>query len=107
MVKEYIENLILDTNEELERLQTQMKELLEELQSSQENQERLQREKNRDTNIFSPRSIQLGTDEKLAKAKEEVKKIVFCVVMKIKRMLSMRIFPIHLCAFIWMRESMR
>lgn len=75
MVKEYIENLILDTNEELERLQTQMKELLEELQSSQENQERLQREKNRDTNIFSPRSIQLGTDEKLAKAKEEVKKI--------------------------------
>lgn len=73
MVNGYIENLITETEEELLRLQRQMAELLDDLKYSQEKQEKLQREKNKDTNIFSPRSMTSDMDGKLEKAKEEVR----------------------------------
>lgn len=75
MVNQYIENLLLETNEDLERFQYQLADLMEELKYSQEKQEKLQRERNRDSNIFSPRSMTFAMDEKLDKAKEEVKSI--------------------------------
>lgn len=73
MVKDYIERLILEEEEEIEKLQTQMKKSLAELQSSQEWLENLQREKNIDYNIFSPRKFDAEADEKIEKARTAVR----------------------------------
>ena len=73
MKKDYLEELILDTDEELIRLQNQMNELLDDLQYSQDKQEKLQREMNKDTAIFSPRSRKSEMDQKFEKTREEVK----------------------------------
>lgn len=75
MINQYIENLLLETNEDIERFQYQLAGLMEELNYSQEKREKLQRERNKDSNIFSPRSMTSAMDEKLDKAKEEVKNI--------------------------------
>ena len=74
MVKEYIDKLLAENGEKLEKLQMQMKQLLDELNSSQSLLEKLQREKNIDINIFSPRSYDFQADEKIDKARSEVQK---------------------------------
>ena len=73
MVKDYIERLILEEEDEIEKLQLQMKKSLAELQSSQEWLENLQREKNIDYNIFSPRKFDAEADEKIEKARAAVR----------------------------------
>lgn len=73
MVKEYIERLMLEEQDEIEKLQIQMKKALNELESSQEWLENLQREKRVDLNIFSPRKFDSEADEKIEKARAAVR----------------------------------
>lgn len=73
MVNEYIERLMLEEQEEIEKLQIQMKKSLNDLQSSQEWLESLQREKNVEFNIFSPRKFDFEADAKIEQAKAAVR----------------------------------
>ena len=73
MVKEYIERLMLEEQDEIEKLQMQMKQELNNLQASQEWLENLQREKNVEFNIFSPRQFDFDVDEKIEKARAVVR----------------------------------
>ena len=75
MINQYIENLLSETRNDNENLQAQLEKLVEELKYSQEKRDKLQRERNKDINIFSPRTMSLYMDDKLEKAKEEVESI--------------------------------
>lgn len=71
MLKEYLARVDLENSEELDKLQIQMKGLLDELNVKQELIDKLRREKNLDINIFSPRSMDAEADEKIEKAMQE------------------------------------
>lgn len=71
MLKEYLARVDLENSEELDKLQIQMKGLLDELNIKQELIDKLRREKNLDINIFSPRSMDAEADEKIEKAMQE------------------------------------
>lgn len=75
MIKEYINTLVDENNKSLEKLEQEMKELIEDLESNQKWLEKLQREKNLDTNIFSPRSMDVDIREKIEKAQAAVEKV--------------------------------
>lgn len=75
MVKEYINELLLENNEELLRQEKQMKELLDSLDSARHWLEILQAEKNADRNIFSPRAMDTDIREKIEEAQNNIKKI--------------------------------
>lgn len=75
MIKEYIDKLILENNQSLEKLEREMQELIHDLECNRKWMEKLQREKNLDTNIFSPRSIDTEIKEKLDKAQIAVNKL--------------------------------
>lgn len=75
MIKEYIDKLIAENNQSLENLEKEMKELISDLESSRKWLEKLQREKNLDTNIFSPRNMDTEIKEKMEKAQLEINKI--------------------------------
>lgn len=75
MIKEYVSHLILDNNEQLKSMERSLENLLKEQQSCQEWLRKLQREKNNDASIFSPRSMQAYTDEKMENAREKYESV--------------------------------
>lgn len=75
MIKEYVEELLLQNNEELEKLEKQMKDLLSELDAAKEWMETLQAEENVDKNIFSPRSVNNDLKNKIESAQNSINRI--------------------------------
>lgn len=75
MLKEYIDQLNDENNLELDKLEKQMKSLMEELSEASQWLEKLQIEKNVQTNIFSPRSMSEENDVKINQASDKVKSI--------------------------------
>ena len=67
MIKEYITELLNENNEELVHLEEQMSDLFVELDSSKEMLEVLQKEKDADKNIFSPRTMDSQIGEEIEK----------------------------------------
>ncbi len=75
MIKEYIEELLNDNNEQLHKLEQQMKNLMIELDSAKGWLDSLNAESNVDTNIFSPRSMDSDLKRKTEEAQNNVYKI--------------------------------
>lgn len=72
MLKEYIDKLYQNNEEELDKLEKQMKEAMSDLESAKGWLEELQKESNIQINIFSPRNIDDQLDEKLQNAQNKV-----------------------------------
>ena len=75
MLKEYIDQLNDENNLALDKLEKQMNSLMGELSEASQWLEKLQTEKNVQTNIFSPRSISEENDVKINQASDKVKSI--------------------------------
>ena len=75
MIKEYINELLVENKEKLDALEKQMKALLTELDGATKWMETLQAEMNVDKNIFSPRMMDAELEEKLEDAKSNIQKI--------------------------------
>lgn len=75
MIKEYIDKLSQENEQELEKYNNQMQKLMEELEDAKQYLEDLQKQNNVQINIFSPRNIDDTMEEKLKTAKEHVLKI--------------------------------
>lgn len=74
MIKEYINELINENNDELLRYERQMSTLFEDLESSKKFLEVLQKEKDADKNIFSPRTIDMNIRNKIDEVKRNIDK---------------------------------
>ena len=72
MLKEYIDKLNQDNDEELVKLENQMKKAVSELESAQGWLEELQKENNVQINIFSPRNIDDQLEQKMQAAQSKV-----------------------------------
>lgn len=72
MLKEYINKLNQDNDEELVKLEKQMKKAVSELESAQGWLEELQKENNVQINIFSPRNIDDQLEQKMQAAQSKV-----------------------------------
>lgn len=75
MIKEYINKLSDDNQEELSGLEKQMRELLDELTYAQEWQESLQKKSSSQTSIFSPRSLDENIEENLENVQNKISRI--------------------------------
>jgi hypothetical protein len=75
MVKEYIDQLSEENQEELDRLEKQMRDYLDELTYAQEWHENLQTKNNSQTNIFSPRSFDEDLEQSLENVKNKIARI--------------------------------
>ena len=75
MIKEYINELLDDNNEKLNKLEQQLKSLMTDLESATEWLDTLNAEKNVDKNIFSPRSIDPDLKSKTEDAQNNINKI--------------------------------
>lgn len=64
-----------ENQEELQKLEVEMKNLLEELECNQEYVLHLRKEKDIDRNIFSPRSYDADSDRKIEQAENKVEQI--------------------------------
>ena len=75
MIKEYINKLLAENKETLKQLEKQLGDLLNELTSAEQWAESLQRESNAQTNIFSPRNIDVEIGQKIEKASNSISNI--------------------------------
>lgn len=75
MIKEYINKLLEENNQDLEKLEKQIKDLLGELSCAEEWSESLQISSNEQKNIFSPRNIDTEIETKMEKASISIQKI--------------------------------
>lgn len=75
MLEEYLDGMMLENSRKLDKLQEQMEHLLKELKLVQDSIGKLSRDKNLDTNIFSPRMFDAEADEKIEKAKQDEEKL--------------------------------
>lgn len=75
MISDYLNKMIQEENSELKELELQLNQSVEELKYAQEWLSTLQLEENRDTNIFSPRSIDTERKQKIVKAQDDVRAI--------------------------------
>lgn len=75
MIKEYIDKLSQENEQELEKYNNQMQKLIEELEDAKQYLEDLQKQSNVQINIFSPRNIDDTMEEKLETARKHVLKI--------------------------------
>ena len=74
MIKDYINKMLEDNREELEKQEIVMNNLLIELESSQKQLLQLRREKSTDKNLFSPRNYDFEADIKIEKARDKIEK---------------------------------
>lgn len=75
MIKEYIKNLLEENEQDLAKLEKQMKDSLEELSCAEKWLESLQIKSNSQTNIFSPRNQDTDLELKVEKASASIQKI--------------------------------
>lgn len=75
MVKEYINELLSENKEKLEKLDKRMKELLNDLDCAKKWLDTMYSETNTDKNIFSPRAIDTELDKKTKDAQDNIEKI--------------------------------
>ena len=75
MIKEYINKLLAENKETLKQLEKQLGDLMNELSSAEQWAESLQRESNAQTNIFSPRNIDVEIGQKIEKASNSISNI--------------------------------
>ena len=75
MLKEYIQNLLLENEEEIQKLKNEMDELMGDIEVQQQQMVLLENAENADTNIFSPRSHGDEIHEKMVNAQMKVKKL--------------------------------
>lgn len=74
MIREYINELVLENKEKLKKLEQQLKELMLDLDCSQKWLENLQSETDLDTNIFSPRVMDPDLKNKTENVKDNINK---------------------------------
>lgn len=75
MLKEYIQNLLSQNEEEMQNLKNEMDELMNDIEIQQQQMVLLENEENADNNIFSPRSHGDEIHEKIINAQNTVKKL--------------------------------
>lgn len=75
MIKEYINKLLAENKETLKQQEKQLGDLMNELSSAEQWAESLQRESNAQTNIFSPRNIDVEIGQKIEKASNSISNI--------------------------------
>lgn len=75
MIKEYINKLSDENRQDLEKLEKQMKDLLQELSCAEEWSESLQIQNNSQRNIFSPRNVDTEIESKIEKTQLSIQKI--------------------------------
>lgn len=75
MLKEYIQNLLIQNEEEMQKLKSEMDELMNDIENQQQQMVILENEENADNNIFSPRSHGDEIHQKIANAQNTVKKL--------------------------------
>lgn len=75
MLKEYINNIKNENDNKLASLEREMQELVNDLNCTEKVLERLQREKKLDTNIFSPRTIDMQSNEKIDNTQSKINEI--------------------------------
>lgn len=75
MLKEYISNIKNENDNKLASLEREMQELVNDLNCTEKILEKLQREKKLDTNIFSPRTIDMHSSEKIENTQSKVNEI--------------------------------
>ena len=74
MIREYINELILENDENLKDLERQLNGLIEDQNCAQKWLETLQSEENVDKNIFSPRAADADLDKKIEEARKSIEK---------------------------------
>lgn len=74
MIREYINELVLENEEKLKKLEQQLKELMLDLDCSKKWLENLQSEADLDTNIFSPRVMDPDLKNKTENVKNDINK---------------------------------
>ena len=72
MIKEYIEKHLHENKKELEKQNDQLQKLMKEQENAKLYLENLQKQKNVQINIFSPRNIDDTLEEKIEKGRENV-----------------------------------
>ena len=74
MIKEYINELLLENDEKLNNLEQQLKSLMNDQDCAEKWLETLQSESNLDKNIFSPRAMDTDLKKKTEDARENINK---------------------------------
>lgn len=74
MIREYIDELVIENNEKLKSLEQQLKDLMDELNSNEKWLETLQSEEDVDKNLFSPRVLDNDLKEKIEKVQLGINK---------------------------------
>lgn len=75
MIKEYIDTLFSENQQELSNLERQMRDLLDELTYAQEWEENLQQKNSAHTNIFSPRVFENNIEENLEDVQSKITRL--------------------------------
>ena len=74
MIREYIDELVIENNEKLKSLEQQLRDLMDELNSNEKWLETLQSEEDVDKNLFSPRALDNDLKEKIGKVQLGINK---------------------------------
>ncbi|MCD8395582.1 MAG: hypothetical protein LUD12_00065 [Lachnospiraceae bacterium] len=72
MLKEYIKDIQTENDMKLNSLQQEMQDLVNDLDCNEKVLEKLQHDKKIDTNIFSPRTIDLQADDKIEETQNKI-----------------------------------
>lgn len=75
MIKEYIQKMLLENEEDLKKQEKQMNYLLTELEFQQNQLHLLRKENNTDKNIFSPRYYDFENEQKIESVKIKIERI--------------------------------
>ena len=75
MIREYINELLLENDEKLKKLEQQLKNSMDDLDCTQKWLKELQSEANADKNIFSPRAMDANLEDKTKEVQNNIDKL--------------------------------